>query len=84
MRKQDFGYRNYKNQGRFAAGKPRIDNKFKSDMNAQCENEGNDFQVAACKGVADVYYRAVVEFGTKRAVEFEGKLKRTAVAEEVA
>jgi hypothetical protein len=53
-------------------------------MYAQCENEGNDFQVAACKGVADVYYRAVVEFGTKRAVEFEGKLKRSAGTEEVA
>lgn len=31
--------------------------------------------VAACKGVANVYYEAVKEFGTKRAVEFEGKIK---------
>jgi hypothetical protein len=46
-------------------------------MYAQCEQEGGEFVEAACKGVADVYYRAVVEFGSKRAVEFEGKLKRT-------
>jgi hypothetical protein len=45
-------------------------------MYNQCDAEGNAFVVAACKGVADVYYRAVVEFGTKRAVEFEEKIKR--------
>jgi hypothetical protein len=53
-------------------------------MYAQCETEGNAFQVAACKGVANVYYEAVDEFGKKRAVEFEGKLRRTPEVEDVA
>jgi hypothetical protein len=44
-------------------------------MYNQCATEGGPFEVAACEGVANVYYKAVVEFGTKRAVEFEGKVK---------
>lgn len=44
-------------------------------MRAQCDSEGGAFEVAACKGVADVYYRAVVEFGTKRAAEIEEALR---------
>ncbi|KAF2177764.1 hypothetical protein K469DRAFT_528671, partial [Zopfia rhizophila CBS 207.26] len=62
--RHDFGYRNYKKQNRFTdAGKARIDSNFKSDMYNQCSTEGGAFEVAACKGVADVYYEAVKEFG---------------------
>ena len=38
-----------KAQGRFAAGKARIDSNFKTDMYKQCETEGGAFEVAACK-----------------------------------
>lgn len=62
--RHDFGYRNYKAQGRFDdAGKARIDNNFKSDMYNQCATEGDLEDV--CDGVADLYYEAVVLFGSK-------------------
>jgi hypothetical protein len=77
--RHDFGYRNYKKQGRFENGKASIDSNFKNDMYNQCATEGNSFEVAACKGVADVYYEAVKNFGSKRAVEFLEK-KREAEA----
>jgi hypothetical protein len=38
-----------KAQGRFAAGKAKIDSNFKTDMYKQCETEGGAFEVAACK-----------------------------------
>jgi hypothetical protein len=47
--RHDFGYRNYKAQGRFEMGKASIDNNFKTDMYAQCATEGGAFEVAACK-----------------------------------
>lgn len=47
--RHDFGYRNYKAQGRFEAGKAKIDTNFKTDMYKQCETEGGVFEVAACK-----------------------------------
>lgn len=62
--RHDFGYRNYKAQGRFDdAGKARIDNNFKSDMYNECATEGDLEDI--CDGVADLYYEAVVEFGSK-------------------
>lgn len=61
--RHDFGYRNYKAQGRFDAGKSSIDTQFKHDMDNQCATEG--ILKALCGGVADLYYRAVVEFGSK-------------------
>ncbi|KAF2738791.1 hypothetical protein EJ04DRAFT_26519 [Polyplosphaeria fusca] len=73
--RHDFGYRNYKKQGRFTdGGKASIDSNFKKDMYNQCQTEGGAFEVAACKGVADVYYEAVKNFGSKRAVEFLEKM----------
>lgn len=53
-------------------------------MYNQCQTEGNAFEVAACKGVADVYYEAVKKFGSKRAAEFEPMMRREAEAREVA
>ncbi|MGW6446147.1 phospholipase [Lentzea sp. NPDC055074] len=56
--RHDFGYRNYKRQGRWSeANRLRIDNNFKSDMYKQC---GSNW---ACKRTADLYYAAVREFG---------------------
>ena len=56
--RHDFGYRNYKRQGRFSeANRLRIDNNFKSDMYKQC---GSNW---TCKRTADLYYAAVREFG---------------------
>ncbi|KAH7392140.1 prokaryotic phospholipase A2-domain-containing protein [Phaeosphaeria sp. MPI-PUGE-AT-0046c] len=65
--RHDFGYRNFKKQGRFTdANKARIDSNFKKDMFTQCASER--FQ-DACEATATVYYEAVKAFGKKRAVE---------------
>jgi hypothetical protein len=62
--RHDFGYRNYKAQGRFdSAGKARIDSNFKKDMDNQCSTYELD---EVCDGVAELYYEAVVEFGSKK------------------
>jgi hypothetical protein len=56
--RHDFGYRNYKRQGRWnEANRLRIDDNFKSDMYRQC---GSNW---ACKRTADLYYAAVRQFG---------------------
>ena len=56
--RHDFGYRNYKRQGRFTeANRLRIDNNFKADMYFQCAGNW------VCNRTADVYYAAVREFG---------------------
>ncbi|WP_376774709.1 phospholipase [Saccharothrix violaceirubra] len=56
--RHDFGYRNYKRQARFTeASRLRIDDRFKADMYQQC---GSNW---ACKRTADLYYKAVREFG---------------------
>lgn len=56
--RHDFGYRNYKDQGRFTdAAKKSIDDNFYADLRGICD--GN----AACNGTAWVYYQAVQEFG---------------------
>ncbi|WP_020674371.1 phospholipase [Amycolatopsis nigrescens] len=56
--RHDFGYRNYKKQGRFNdTSKKRIDDNFYSDLKGICG--GN----SACNGTAWVYYQAVRQFG---------------------
>jgi hypothetical protein len=56
--RHDFGYRNYKRQGRFTEdNRLRIDNRFRSDMYGVCGS--NWF----CLRTADVYYHAVRQFG---------------------
>ncbi|RYP37316.1 hypothetical protein DL767_002959 [Monosporascus sp. MG133] len=62
--RHDFGYRNYKAQGRFEAGKASIDRKFRADLYSQCAAE--DAQ-GVCEATAEVYYRAVVLFGREGA-----------------
>ncbi|RMZ80764.1 hypothetical protein DV738_g2705, partial [Chaetothyriales sp. CBS 135597] len=61
--RHDFGYRNYKAQDRFTdANKARIDLNFKNDLDNQCETESFE---SACHALAEVYYQAVKEFGSK-------------------
>jgi hypothetical protein len=56
--RHDFGYRNYKRQGRFtAAARLRIDNRFRADMYRVCAGRW------ACNRFADVYYAAVRRYG---------------------
>jgi hypothetical protein len=56
--RHDFGYRNYKRQGRFTeANRLRIDNNFKDDMYEVCNGNW------ACDRFADSYYWAVRQFG---------------------
>ena len=62
--RHDFGYRNYRAQGRFEAGKAAIDRKFREDLYSQCAAENAR---VVCEATAEVYYRAVVLFGRERA-----------------
>jgi hypothetical protein len=56
--RHDFGYRNYKDQGRFTeANRLTIDNSFKDDMYEVCDGNW------ACNRFADTYYLAVRQFG---------------------
>lgn len=56
--RHDFGYRNYRLQGRFTEGnRLTIDNRFRSDMYTVCGS--NWF----CRRTADTYYYAVRQFG---------------------
>ncbi len=63
--RHDFGYRNFKFQGRFdEAGKGAVDRNFKEDMYEQCANESAR---DVCEATADLYFEAVVLFAKKRA-----------------
>lgn len=62
--RHDFGYRNYKLQGRWEpTGKAQIDKNFRADLYDQCARETLD---DSCRFTADMYYRAVKWFGDKR------------------
>ena len=56
--RHDFGYRNYKRQGRFTeTNRKAIDDNFKRDMYTVCAGNW------ACNRFADTYYLAVRQFG---------------------
>ncbi|UNI15061.1 carboxypeptidase Y inhibitor [Purpureocillium takamizusanense] len=67
--RHDFGYRNYKAQDRFKAGRARIDANFKHDLNHQCEYDAIEVEAepvgdigagrGKCKALANAYYAAV-------------------------
>lgn len=68
--RHDFGYRNYKAQSRFTdANKAKLDLNLKSDLYKKCSEEKNPESEDICKGVANIYYDAVRDFGSKRAIE---------------
>ncbi|KAH6875055.1 secretory phospholipase A2 [Alternaria rosae] len=60
--RHDFGYRNYKQQGRFDAMKARTDDNFKTDMFNQCATESAK---GPCEATATLYYEAVKAFGKR-------------------
>lgn len=58
--RHDFGYRNYKNQGRFTAeNRKKVDDKFRADMLEWCEKNRNWPAKELCKITANTYYGAV-------------------------
>jgi hypothetical protein len=62
--RHDFGYRNYKNQGRFTdSARERIDKQFREDMSAICSEFTGDANYTECQAARDAYYRAVRQFG---------------------
>ncbi|WP_127498328.1 phospholipase [Actinoplanes solisilvae] len=66
-RHHDFGYRNYKDLGVFAANKARLDDVFYADMKRVCVRH-NVAVRAACYSVAWTYYQAVHVFGSVASV----------------
>lgn len=73
--RHDFGYRNYRLQGRFNdSTRLTIDNKFRSDMYGIC---GSNWW---CRRTADVYYYAVRSFGGLGVAEAVERAKRAGVS----
>jgi hypothetical protein len=59
--RHDFGYQNYRAQGRFIeSNKLAIDNNFLKDLRFQCQSVS---LTSVCNGLAQVYYAAVRAFG---------------------
>jgi hypothetical protein len=63
--RHDWGYRNYKDVGRFPANKSRIDDAFYQDLRRKCATY-NVFVRPACYSLAWTYYEAVATFGSLR------------------
>lgn len=61
--RHDFGYRNYKDEGDFAANKPRLDSMLYSDLERVCSNYSGATK-SACDGLAWTYYQAVKNLGS--------------------
>ncbi|MFC7528062.1 phospholipase [Actinoplanes sp. GCM10030250] len=63
-RHHDFGYRNYRAAGTFAAHKRRIDEVFRADLRRTCDGYRTLVQ-PVCNTVAWTYYQATVNFGDR-------------------
>jgi hypothetical protein len=61
--RHDFGYRNYKAAGQFAANKSRLDSAFYEDLKRRCAAY-NSLVRPACTSLAWTYYQAVRTFGS--------------------
>jgi hypothetical protein len=64
--RHDFGYRNYQKQGRFTEdNRQRIDDNFKSDLNAECNKSRGiwAWRGVECRQYANAYYQMVRAFG---------------------
>ena len=71
-KRHDFGYRNSKDQGRFAQLKDKIDDKLKRDMYDVCDKFSGleSYRGVVCRRIADAYHIGVQQFGKhKRSVE---------------
>jgi hypothetical protein len=63
--RHDFGYRNYGRQSRCdEKRREKIDRKLLRDLNDICDNH-HFISRAACQGTANLYYRAVRDWGKK-------------------
>jgi hypothetical protein len=60
--RHDFGYRNYKELGTFAANKARLDSAFYEDLKRVC-NRYSGATKTSCNATAWTYYQAVRAFG---------------------
>jgi hypothetical protein len=70
----DFGYRNYKAAGLFAANKEHVDDAFYAHMRRVCKTYSSVVR-PACYSLAWTYYQAVRAFGSVAAVR-KSDLKR--------
>jgi hypothetical protein len=61
--RHDFGYRNYKAAGQFAANKSRLDSALYEDLKRKCATY-NSLVRPACTSLAWTYYQAVRTFGS--------------------
>ena len=64
--RHDFGYRNYKALGAFAAHKSRLDSAFYEDMKRVCAAYSGE-QRTSCDNTAWYYYKAVSWLGSAKA-----------------
>lgn len=63
-KRHDFGYRNYKAQGRFTeANRKKIDDLFLKDLLNECEQSHDGISEGVCTSTAHTYYMAVRAFG---------------------
>ncbi|CCX34254.1 Similar to hypothetical protein AATC3_15739 [Amycolatopsis sp. ATCC 39116]; acc. no. ZP_10051306 [Pyronema omphalodes CBS 100304] len=61
--RHDFGYRNYKKQGRFdEANRKKLDDNFLADLKIMCELEAG-FRLMNCIKIAKTYHKMVRNFG---------------------
>lgn len=65
--RHDFGYRNYRAAGLFAANKDRVDSAFYADLQRRCAGYATAVR-PACLSLAWTYYEAVHHFGSLDAV----------------
>ncbi|MCJ1422181.1 hypothetical protein MMC29_000060 [Sticta canariensis] len=64
--RHDFGYRNYRDQARLTSPNRKvIDDNLKADLYEECSQYRGLFLLKGiqCRGLADIYYGAVREFG---------------------
>ncbi|MGW8634626.1 phospholipase [Streptomyces sp. NPDC055793] len=64
--RHDFGYRNYKEAGTFAANKSRVDSAFYADLKRVCAAYSGA-QRTSCDATAWTYYQAVDKLGSPAA-----------------
>ncbi|GAA0463911.1 hypothetical protein Aca07nite_60170 [Actinoplanes capillaceus] len=83
--RHDFGYRNHKAMGIFAANKSRVDSAFYEDLKRKCATYAAVVR-PACYSLAWTYYQAVSVFGSLAAVTEQdlaeaAEIKAAALAE---
>jgi len=63
-RRHDFGYRNYRKQGRFTEeNRAKLDYEFALDMRSICDAETDKVRKDRCVLIGIIYYKAVRKYG---------------------